>query len=104
MPLTPHTHEQEKWDLKEWYRQRIRPRSTWEIMHIVDASGLANERMCYDHDRTLCIGTVIIERILCEKGNIIVLAHIELVEFHQASAKGTQPHWAWTILNTVCYL
>ena len=39
-----------------------------------------------------------------EKGNIMVLAHIELAEFHPASANGTRPHWARDVLNTILYL
>ena len=38
-----------------------------------------------------------------EKGNIMVLAHIELTEFHPASASGTRLHWARDILNTILY-
>jgi hypothetical protein len=62
--------------------------------------------MCYDHDKTPFVGTVTIERMLREeeKGNIMVLTHIELAEFHPASAKGTPPHWAWDVLNTILYL
>ena len=70
----------------------------------MDAPGPANEHMCYNRDRTLCESTVIIESILCEKGNIIVLAHIEIAESHSASGKGTQSRWAWSILNMVLYL
>jgi hypothetical protein len=54
----------------------------------MDASGPANECMCYDHDRMLCIGTVIIEGILCEKGNIIVIVHIELARVPPSQRKG----------------
>ena len=54
------------------------------------ASGPENERMCYDHDKTLFVDTVMIERMLREreKGNIIVLARIELAELYPASAEG----------------
>ncbi len=57
----------------------------------MDASGPANEYMCYNRDKTFCISTVIIiERILREKRNIIVLAHIEIAESHSASGKVTR--------------
>ena len=46
-----------------------------------------------------------IERMLREeeKGNIMVLPHIELTEFHPAGAKGTGPHWARDVLDTILY-
>ncbi len=72
----------------------------------VDGPGPANGRMRYDQDKMLCIGTVMIERTLREgeKGNVVVVALIELAEFYPARANGTRPHWARNILNTVLYL
>ena len=54
------------------------------------ASGPTNERMSYDQDKVLCIGTVMIERMLREreKENIIVLAHIERPELYPANPEG----------------
>jgi hypothetical protein len=57
------------------------------LSHLGDC-GSANEPICYDHDKdkTLFVGIVKIERMLRkeEKGNIIVLAHIELAESQPA--------------------
>ena len=70
----------------------------------MDASGPVNEYMYYNRDKTICISTVIIERILREKRNIIVLAHIEISELRSTNGKGTRPQWARNILDTVLYL
>ena len=68
------------------------------------ASGPTNERMSYDQDKVLCIGTVMIERMLREreKGNIIVLARIELAELYPASAEGHAAALHGLVLANLC--
>ncbi len=62
MPLPAHAREQEKKDRRYWYSVGEGLHCAWGFVKAMGVSGPASVRVCYDHNKALRVGTIMIKK------------------------------------------